>query len=186
MKKYWIIENGRPVGPFTQAELKSRADFRADMPVWFKDLPDWTTVGQLAELSCLLPETDTAEEQKKTEVTVNSEEEPQQQNPFNFTMGGAQSQWINTASAARRMQPEDINGIKKPNAYVGWNIFILLCCCIPTGVVGIIFGTQVNRCWFRGDIRGAQKASEIAQWCIILGIVLSLVAWPFQFLFTMI
>lgn len=177
MKKYWIIENGRPIGPFTSSELKVRRDFTAALPVWSAELPDWTTVGQLPELAVLLED----EPQPQVNETVTVEvEEPAAPQPEPAASQQQPTPWIITAP------PEEIEGVARPKSYMGWNIAMLICCCMPAGVIGLIFGSQVNRHWMRGNVWAALKASEYAEWCVILSFVLGLVAWPFQMLFSLI
>lgn len=182
MKKYWIIENGHPVGPFTQSELKVRRDFTADLPVWCAELPDWTTVGRLPELACLLPDDDISE----SEAGVVEEPAESSAAPFAEPAASAPveqpaaAQWIITAP------PEEIDGVRRPKSFIGWNVAMILCCCMPVAVAGLIFGSQVARHWMRGDVAKAQKSSEYAEWCVILSFVLGLVIWPFQLIFSFI
>lgn len=163
MKKYWIIENGKPVGPFSVDDLRVRRDFTRDLPVWCAEFSDWTTAGEVAELACLIEE----------EVPVVSEEPKKVEEP----KVEQRTPWIIATP------PDEINGTKRPKSYMGWNIAMLLCCCLPMAVAGLIFGSQVNTKWMRGDVEGAVRASENAQWCIILSFVLGLLSWPFQMLF---
>lgn len=169
MKKYWIIENGKPIGPFSQSELKVRRDFTADLPVWCAELSDWTTVGEFPELACLLEtpaEEQTPVEEPATEPIREKifEQQPMMQ-PFIMVT-----------------PPDEINGVKRPKSYMAWNIFALLCCCLPAAVVGLIFSSRVNQKWMRGDIEGALKASDYAQWAFIISFTLGLITWPLQFL----
>jgi hypothetical protein len=63
--------------------------------------------------------------------------------------------------------------------YLVWAI-ISVVLCIPTGVVALVFSTQVNSKLSTGDVAGATKASNNAKiWCIVstgLG-VLGIVAY---------
>lgn len=182
MKKYWIIENGKPVGPFSIEDLKVRRDFTADLPVWCAEFTDWTTAGEVPELACEIVEEEAAEEpsiEKEEEKKAKLEDLFGIKMPSDNNKSQYQPQpqpWIITAI------PEEINGVKRPNNYMVWNIVMLFCCCLPAAVVGLIFSSQVNRKWMHGDIEGALKASEYAQWCVILSFVLGLVCWPFQML----
>jgi hypothetical protein len=64
-----------------------------------------------------------------------------------------------------------------PN-YLVQSILVTLCCCLPLGVVAIIYAAQVNSKLTLGDIPGAMAASRSARmWCWVAfggGIVLSL------------
>lgn len=67
-----------------------------------------------------------------------------------------------------------------PN-YLWQSIVVTICCCLPFGIVGIIFAAQVNDKIRRGDIQGAMVASKNAKtWVLvafIVGIVLQIVVW---------
>lgn len=169
MEKYWIIVDGKPQGPFTAEELTKRRDFRAELPVWTSRLTDWTRAGELPELACLLEEPTQQEVTDYVEATVEQEEpqQPQPQQP--------QLRWIEPR--------EEINGERRPSSYLGWNVAMTLCCCMPAGIIGIVYSSMVNQKWQRGDVEGAKRASENAAWWLILSLVLGLVGWPFQMLF---
>jgi hypothetical protein len=54
-----------------------------------------------------------------------------------------------------------------PN-YLVQSILVTLCCCLPLGVVAIIFAAQVNSKQAAGDYAGALDASQKAKmWCWI-------------------
>jgi len=47
-------------------------------------------------------------------------------------------------------------------------IIVTLCCCLPGGIVAIVYAGQVNTKLQAGDIAGAQAASNNAKlWCLI-------------------
>jgi hypothetical protein len=54
-----------------------------------------------------------------------------------------------------------------PN-YLWQSIVVTLCCCLPFGIVAIIFAAQVNDKLRRGDVAGAMHSSKQAKmWCLI-------------------
>ena len=61
-----------------------------------------------------------------------------------------------------------------PN-YLVQSIIVTLCCCLPLGVVAIIFSAQVNSKLAAGDIAGAQEASSKAKLFAWLGFGIGLV-----------
>jgi hypothetical protein len=69
-------------------------------------------------------------------------------------------------------------GAPPPN-YLVWAILSTVLCCLPLGIVSIIFSSQVNSKWQMGDYAGAQQASQkarqFAMWSAIAwGIVVAI------------
>jgi hypothetical protein len=64
-------------------------------------------------------------------------------------------------------------------------ILITLCCCLPAGIVAIIYAAQVNSKLAAGDVGGAQESARLARmwtWIgfgagILLGIIYALVGF---------
>jgi len=53
-------------------------------------------------------------------------------------------------------------------SYLWQSIVLTLCCCLPFGVVAIVFSSQVNSKLSAGDVAGAMEASRKARmWCWI-------------------
>jgi hypothetical protein len=61
--------------------------------------------------------------------------------------------------------------------YLVQSILVTLCCCIPFGIVAIIYASKVSNLVAQGNIAGAQEASRLAKmWCWIgfgIGIVVN-------------
>lgn len=72
-----------------------------------------------------------------------------------------------------------------PN-YLWQSIVITLCCCIPFGVVAIVYAAQVRTKLNVGDFAGAQDASNKARmWCwvgFIVGILTNVIGGVVQFM----
>src|SRR5437773_8613433 len=47
--------------------------------------------------------------------------------------------------------------------YLVPSILITLCCCVPAGIVAIIYAAQVNSKLAAGDIAGAQNSARLAK-----------------------
>jgi hypothetical protein len=65
-------------------------------------------------------------------------------------------------------------GAQIPN-YLWQSIVVTLCCCLPLGIVGIIFAAQVNSKLAQGDIAGARDASQKAKMFTLIGFAVGLV-----------
>lgn len=55
-----------------------------------------------------------------------------------------------------------------PDNYLVWGILSTVLCCLPFGIVSIVYSTKVNSLFHQGDHAGALAASENAKkWAII-------------------
>ena len=68
-------------------------------------------------------------------------------------------------------------GEPPPNNLV-WAILTTIFCCLPLGIVSIVFAAQVNGKWQAGDREGAmdasRKARTFALWATIVGLLVIL------------
>lgn len=69
---------------------------------------------------------------------------------------GAASQTASTASASR---PDAV----KPDNYLAWAIVSTILCCLPFGIVAIVYASQVDTYWFAGDHEAARRSSKRAR-----------------------
>jgi hypothetical protein len=103
------------------------------------------------------------------------------------------SQFPEFTSAAPATPPPSISpvagggtftGSTVPN-YLVQSILCTLCCCLPFGIVAIVYAAQVNGKVQAGDYAGAQAASKNAKmWCWLafgFGIVINAVVLGLQF-----
>ncbi|MGN6635206.1 MAG: CD225/dispanin family protein [Oryzihumus sp.] len=71
-----------------------------------------------------------------------------------------------------------------PKNYLVQSILACILCCVPLGIVAIVFASQVNSKWQAGDYAGSQQASQRAKtWTIVtvvVGIIAIAIAVPFQ------
>jgi hypothetical protein len=78
---------------------------------------------------------------------------------------------FNCVKCGEVLQQIDLNDVppaKKIPSYLVQAILVTLLCCLPFGIVAIIFAAQVNGKLNAGDYEGAQRASNSAKtWCWI-------------------
>lgn len=63
-----------------------------------------------------------------------------------------------------------------PPTFMVWAILSTICCCLPAGVVAIIYSAQVSSKYFSRDYEGARRVSERTEIWIIVSIVLGIIA----------
>ncbi len=53
-----------------------------------------------------------------------------------------------------------------------WAILATICCCVPTGIVAIVFAAQVNSKLAQGDVAGARRyANNARTWAVISAVL---------------
>jgi hypothetical protein len=64
----------------------------------------------------------------------------------------------------------------KVQNYLVHAIVATLCCCLPFGVVALIFSSQVNTKLAAGDVAGAEASSRSARTWVIVAVVCGIVS----------
>lgn len=154
--KIWIQLDGQRQGPFTLEQLPSTG-IRPETPVWYEGLPDWT-------MACNAPLT--AQIFYSGPSAFGPRTSYNQQQPYNG-FGRDNSQ--------QPMPP-------CPPSYLAWAILTTICCCLPLGIVSIIYSSQVSSRYMANDYAGAVRASERAQLWLILSIVCGLLSAPLAYM----
>jgi hypothetical protein len=74
-------------------------------------------------------------------------------------------------------QPPGWQGQREPDNYLVWAILCTVLCCLPLGIVSIVYSTKVSGLWSQGRYAEAQTAANNAKkWAIISAIVGAVVA----------
>jgi predicted secreted protein len=75
-----------------------------------------------------------------------------------------------------QIPPGGPTGGAPPN-YILWSILTTVFCCLPFGIVSIVYAAQVNNKWAMGDVTGAhassQKAKQFAIWSALTSVILT-------------
>lgn len=166
--KVWVYLDGRQQGPFEFEQLFDMPVDR-DTKVWFEGLDKWYPAGELEQMRPLFEGRIQAE---------NTGEEPVEREPETVgeIIGVAEPQ-VATAAAAvttdyrRSQQPDE----PCPPTYLGWSIFLLICCCSPISLAAVIASICTSSFYGNGRVDRARKASEVAAWLIMLAFALGLI-----------
>ncbi len=162
--QYWINFKGVQSGPVDLDGMKQMGLTSAAY-VWHEGLADWVKITQLPELQgCYVME---APAVATRPAAVNGASVPQQ--PYQ-----PQSQ---------PYQPQDTPVTEPcPPTNLVWAIIATVLCCLPAGVVAIVYALKVTNKYREGDIEGAKRASETGAWWCIASIVLGIVSMPLSML----
>jgi RsiW-degrading membrane proteinase PrsW (M82 family) len=89
---------------------------------------------------------------------------------------GQQPQWQGQQPGWQG-QPAGYPGGREPDNYLVWAILSTVLCCLPFGIVSIVYSTKVSGLWASGQYGEAQAAANNAKkWAIISAIVGAVVA----------
>ena len=157
--QYWINHNGVQSGPVDADGIKELA-LTSRAYVWHPGLSDWVKITQVPELEGLFEVVDEP-------ATVGQPLQPQ-----------------NTAPAQQPMNPQPVNTQPEgtpepcPPTNLVWAIITTVLCCLPAGIVAIIYAMKVTNKYREGDIEGAKRASEVGAWWCIVSIILGILSMP--------
>lgn len=92
--------------------------------------------------------------------------------PYGNQYGGYPSQSWSRAPVAN-----------KPKSNLAYAIVVTLFCCLPFGIVAIVYAAQVDAKWNAGDWHGADRAARSAKNWALVGVVSGLI---FSFIYVLI
>jgi len=59
-----------------------------------------------------------------------------------------------------------------PSSHLVWGVLTTIFCCLPFGIVSIVYAAQVSQKWAAGDVAGAIDSSQLAKkWAITSAVV---------------
>ncbi len=153
---YYINAAGEKVGPLSLDEV-SKHPVTSSTLVWLPGMSDWQKAAEVpAVMACIVPSA--------------PQTPPMSQTP---PMPG-----YSTASQPRCGQTQGQQArvvSNKPQNYMWLGIVSTLLCCLPAGIVSIVYAAKVDNLWNQGYYQEAEDASNNAKtWGIVsaaLGVV---------------
>ena len=116
--------------------------------------------------------------------SVNQEQNTSYGEPNNYEYGqgyGQQNQENYNQQNQGYYQQNNFNGMpQKPVNWVPYlilSIISTLCCCLPFGVVGIVFSAKINSAMLAGNLEEAQNNAKMARIWIIVSFAIGLLTW---------
>jgi hypothetical protein len=66
---------------------------------------------------------------------------------------------------------------REPDNYLVWAILVTVLCCLPFGIVSIVYSTKVSGLWTQGRYAEAQSAANNAKKWAIIGAIAGVAAY---------
>lgn len=154
--EWYYASGGAQQGPFGIDDLKARhaaGQIPADALIWREGMENWVPWNQVPELAAAPKLVTGAAPTPAANPVGNQPYAPPATNPYAGGMG------IGGGLGAGGM------GVKPPT-YLWQSIACTLLCCLPFGVVGIVYAAKVDGLAASGNMVGAVEASNKAKfWC---------------------
>lgn len=183
--QYWINHNGVQSGPMDLDSLKQMG-LTSNAYVWHEGLSDWVKITQLPELEGvyvmegIAPEPPQEPQMPPAQNQVEyspSQGQPDVGQPYQPQQQTIQPQQQPYQPQYAGQQP--VNAEPCPPTNLVWAIITTILCCLPAGIVAIVYATKVTNKYRAGDIEGAKRASETGAWWCIITIILGILYMPF-------
>ena len=162
--QYWINHNGVQSGPVELEALKEMG-LTSQAYVWREGMADWVKITQMPELQGMY------EMAAQPEAGVAAQE-PVQQPSQAVTGDPIQPQYTGQQNVPQQ------SAEPCPPTNMVWAVLATILCCIPLGIVGIIYANKVSKLYLAGDLEGAKKASDTGAWWIIAAITIGIIWRP--------
>jgi hypothetical protein len=193
---WYFVKDGTQQGPVSDEQLRSMArdgSLRGEDLVWQEGMPDWRPAMEVPgiefrrELPQELPTMPIPAAPSYPPPAPHFEPEPHQMQSPPIQSPPVQSAPIQstpiqtppiTGPGASPYVPPTAHlgsgaGADIPN-YLPWAIIATILCCMPTGIVSIIYASRANSAKAMGDIAGARKAAGTAKTWLIVSVVAAL------------
>ena len=168
--EWYYAKDGGQQGPVSEADLRdliAGGSLKATDLVWHEGMADWQPVSKVAALSTALA----------------APAAPAPAAPAPPPMMGGSSPY--QAPATRQPYSPGMQGADVAT-YLWQSIVVTLLCCLPFGVVAIVYAAKVDGLKRAGDWQAAKAASDSARmWCWIsfaVGLVANLAFFAFGFI----
>jgi len=146
---YHVARNNQQLGAFPKEDLLARYNRGEILPtdlVWTEGMPTWQPASQVFGAPIAPAGTD-----------IPAPATPPPYAPPPVMIPPVPATGIATPISSNASRPP------KPDNYLVWAILTTLLCCLPFGVVAIIFAAQVDGKYNSGDYEGAKDSSAKAK-----------------------
>lgn len=85
----------------------------------------------------------------------------------------AQTSARQSEGAGNPSQPDQ----QKPDNFLPWAILSTIFCCLPFGIVAIVYSTQVDSYWYAGNYEGSRLAAKRARTWTWVSVGVAVACW---------
>lgn len=178
MNNYFYLDHqNRQQGPVSPSSF-SALGVTADTLVWCSGMNDWTRAGAVAELAPYFQsESQQTVPPRPAQPSQQPEVEPQPTIDGGPTYTSPGSTNDGAGYGASKQKPNATGYLPpKPDNYLVWGILTTLFCCMPFGIVSIVYSSRVDTLYTCGKYTEAAQASANARkWALIAAISVAVI-----------
>lgn len=158
MNDYFYIDaSGQQKGPIPPSQF-SMFNVSADTLVWCKGMADWQRAGAVDELKAYFGN------------DANGATPPPTPGAAGTASGATYDNVCHSMGSGTPNQ-----SMPCPPSNLVWAIVSTILCCLPTGIVAIVYACKVDNLYLMGDYQGAVEASHKARNWALGGLIASIV-----------
>ena len=162
---YYLTPQNEQRGPVDASQL-SAYGVNANTMVWTEGMPQWAPASQVPELRPFLAP---AVPQPAPPPTPQPAPQPV-------------SQPAPQPAYAAPQQSAPQTSTQKPSNNMALAVLTTVLCCLPLGIVSIVYAQKVDGLYFAGDYAGALEASKNARKWAIIGMIAGIAVGILYFL----
>lgn len=185
---FYLNASNQQVGPVPAESLKAQG-VGPNTLVWKQGMQSWTQASQVPELAQLFAQGGAAgqplRDNNATQIASGGYQQTQQQSyqqPYQQSQQQVYQQQAYQQPAYQQpayqqpgyqqpYQQQNANRPLMPNNYLVWSILVTILCCVPFGIVSIVYASKVSGLWGQGLYNEAESASKNAKnWAIAGGV----------------
>ena len=191
---YYLDSTNSRRGPVEANRLVAEG-VTAQTLVWCVGMKEWTPASDVPELAAFFQTYNQAAPVQEETVAAAAPQpaQPQYQQPFQqqpyqqpqYAQPYQQPQYGQPYQQPYMQQAPMGNMPPMPDTYLVWAILSTICCCLPLGVVSIVYSSKVSSLYASGQYNEALKASQSAKKWAIWSAVSSLIIGILYFILVM-
>lgn len=163
---YWIFIDNNRIGPLDPQQVVRHPGVGLNTLVWTEGMSDWVPLNSVPELASMI---------------VSSPAQPQ---PYAQDVP-LQGQYRQEYPAQNPYSPQGRPPC--PPTHLAWAIITTLFCCLPFGIVSIVYASGVNSAYAMGNYAEAQRKSKAAaNWALASAISAVVICLLYLFVFVLI
>lgn len=173
--KIWIYVDGRQEGPYELEQLLDKP-VTPETKVWYEGLPKWYPAGYLDELRPLFDGSLAAKKAAESTLTTNEPEETTATEDTHASQSLQESEEIcpetqtetqtepeaePSPAPSTPAAPAAADMPECPPTYIGWGIFLTICCCSPLSVGALVASICVTSFYNSGQYESAKHRNGL-------------------------